>query len=189
MLWFLGALTLGGLLSGGRHRALRRGLLLGALFGYLANRNQDANRVKEDARTKAREAERKAREAARTARKEFREARRAAHDLQVAEHAEAVHEKIAARKAERDQRIEERLNAIHAEIEARKARREQRKEVPARTVLAVPASAKHESEEILDLVDELERDARTAAMAAPVPTIEFPEEDGRYHSARKYGYA
>ena len=31
-------------------------------------------------------------------------------------------------------------------------------------------------------------DARTAAMAADVPTIDFPEEDEKYHASRRYGY-
>ena len=37
-----------------------------------------------------------------------------------------------------------------------------------------------------DLVLDLERDARTAAMAADVPMIQFPEEDDKYFSSRKY---
>ena len=46
MLRLLGILSLGNLLFGGRHtrRALRRGLLLGALLGYFANRDFDMNR-------------------------------------------------------------------------------------------------------------------------------------------------
>ena len=37
------------------------------------------------------------------------------------------------------------------------------------------------------IVRDLEKDAaRTAAMAANVPTIEFPEEDDKYFSSRKY---
>ena len=58
MLRLLGILTLGNLLFGGRHhrRALGRGLLFGALLGYLANRDFDADRVAEDIREKARKA-------------------------------------------------------------------------------------------------------------------------------------
>ena len=64
MLRLLGILTLGNLLFGGRHhrRALGRGLLFGALLGYLANRDFDADRVAEDIREKARKAKRTARD-------------------------------------------------------------------------------------------------------------------------------
>lgn len=54
---------------------------------------------------------------------------------------------------------------------------------------ALPASGTNEAKVIRDLTKDLERDARTAAMAADVPTIEFPEEDEKYFSSRKYGYA
>ena len=42
---------------------------------------------------------------------------------------------------------------------------------------------------MVDLVAELESDALTAAMAASVPTIDFPEEDVKYHASEKYGFA
>ena len=51
---------------------------------------------------------------------------------------------------------------------------------------AKPVTADNEAHENMELVLDLERDARTAAMAADVPTIEFPEEDDKYFSSRKY---
>jgi hypothetical protein len=174
MLRLLGILSLGHLLFGGRHHHLRRGILLGALLGYLANKDFDAGRVAEDVRVKARKAERAAREAARAARREFRKAE---HDRKVTE----IHERIDARKAER----EERLNALHAEAEARKAAR---KAHSAPEVQALPVSGTNEAKVIRELTEDLERDARTAAMAADVPTIDFPEEDEKYSPSRKYGY-
>ena len=147
MLRLLGILSLGHLLFGGRHhcRALRRGLLLGALLGYFANRDFDMNRVQEDVRETARKARKTAREAARAIRKE-----------------------------------------IH---NARKAVREDRKaEAGSREVYALPECDTREAKEIRDLAEDLERDARTAAMAADVPVIQFPDEDEKYHASRKYGY-
>ena len=178
MLRLLGILSLGHLLFGGhrRHRALRRGLLLGALLGYLAGKDFDTDRVAEDVRKKARKARRTAREAVRAAKREIR---RAEHDRRAAE----IHERIDARKAER----EERLETIRAEIEARKARKEETRQEET-AVRALPVSGVNEAKEIRELADELDRDARTAAMAADVPTIDFPEEDGKYLSAGKYGY-
>ena len=176
MLRLLGMLSLGHLIFGGRRHRLGRGILFGALLGYLANRDFDAGRVAEDVREKARKAERAARKAVRAAKRELRSAE---HDRRI----EEIHEKIDARKAER----EERLKAIHAEIEARKARKEQPAEVVS-AVRALPASGLNEAKEIRDLAEDLERDARTAAMAADVPTIDFPEEDEKYFSSRKYGY-
>ena len=90
------------------------------------------------------------------------------------------------RRAEREQRIlailagiearrvahEQKLDAIHARVEARKAERHQRKteESP---VKAAPNP---------------ELQAMKTAMMANVPTIHFPEDDPKYHSARKYGH-
>ena len=176
MLRLLGLLSLGHLIFGGRRRFCR-GLLFGALLGYLANRDFDGGRVAEDVRRKARKAERAAREAVRAARREIRK-------VGHAQRTEEIHEKIDARKAER----EERLKAIHAGIEARKARKEQTRE-PETTVRALPVSGLHEAKEIRELAEDPERDARTAAMAANVPTIDFPEGNGKYDSSRKYGYA
>ena len=183
MLRLLGILTLGNLLFGGRHhrRALRRGLLFGALLGYLANRDFDADRVAEDVRKAAGNVKRTAGDAVRAAKREIRKAE---HDRRVAE----IHERVDARRAER----EERLNALHAGIEARKARREEtrraKREQAARKVCALPVSGTNEAKVIRELTEDLERDARTAAMAADVPVIDFPEEDGKYHSTGKYGY-
>ncbi len=180
MLRLLGILTLGNLLFGGRHhrRALGRGLLFGALLGYLANRDFDADRVAEDIREKARKAKRTARDAVKAAKREIRKAEL---DRRTAE----IHEKADARRAER----EERLDAIRAEIEAR--REEVRKagsEQIAKQIYALPVSGTNEAKVIRELTEDLERDARTAAIAAAVPTIDFPEGDGKYDSSRKYGY-
>ena len=171
MLRLLGILSLGHLLFGGRHHHLRRGILFGALLGFLANRDFDADRAAEDVRKAARKVRRTAHDAVRAAKREIR---KAAHEQRTAE----IHEKIDARKAER----EERLNALHAEIEARKARREA-------VVHALPTSGTEEAKAIRELAEDLERDARTAAMAADVPTIDFPEEEEeKYFSSGKYGY-
>ena len=177
MLRLLGILSLGNLIFGGRRHHLRRGILFGILLGYLANRDFDAERVAEDIREKARDAKSAARKAVRAAKREIRSAE---HDRRV----EEIHEKIDARKAER----EERLKAIHAEIEARKARKEQQPREEPATVRALPVSGLNEAKEIRELAEGLERDARTAAMAAEVPTIDFPEDDEKYYSSRKYGY-
>ena len=60
----------------------------------------------------------------------------------------------------------------------------------AEKVAAMPATAGDEAQANRELVEELERDARTAAMAASVPTIHFPEEENeKYYSSGKYGYA
>ena len=147
MLRLLGILSLGNLLLGGQHhrRALRRGVLLGALLGYFANRDFDMNRVQEDVRETARKAEKTAREAVRAVRREIRDARKA-------------------------------------------AREEQKTETGSREVYALPECDTREAKEIRDLAEDLERDARTAAMAADVPVIQFPDEDEKYHASRKYGY-
>ena len=180
MLRLLGILSLGHLIFGGRRRRLRRGILFGALLGFLANRDFDTERAAGDVHQAARNARRAARDAVRTARQEIR---KAAHDQKIAE----IHERIDARKAER----EERVRAIHAEIEARKAQSAAaRSAEPERnTVRALPVSGTNEAKEIRELVEGLERDSRTAAMAADVPTIDFPDEDGKYFSSGKYGYA
>ena len=180
MLRLLGILSLGHLIFGGRRHRLRRGILFGALLGFLANRDFDTERAAGDVHQAARNARRAARDAVRTARQEIR---KAAHDQKIAE----IHERIDARKAER----EERLNAIHAEIEARKAKKAEVRIAKQEqdTVRALPVSGTNEAKEIQDLEEGLERDARTAAMAANVPTIEFPDEDGKYFPSGKYGYA
>ena len=176
MFRLLGILSLGNLLFGGRHhrRALRRGLLLGALLGYFANRDFDMNRVQEDVRETAEKAKRTAREAARAVRKEIHNARRAERDEWIAERLETIHTEAEARRAER---------------EARKAAREEREAEAFRTLHALPECDTREAKEIRELADDLERDAGTAAMAANVPTIQFPEEDEQFDTSRKYGYA
>ena len=159
MLRLLGILTLGSLVFGGRRRrrSLRRGLLFGALIGYLAGRNTaNTARVKEDVRR----AGDSVREAVRTARKEFRDGYRAGRKEQ-----------------------EERIFELQAQAEARRVAQAAQAAVP-EAPAAVPADGPTTEE----LVADLERDARTAAMAADVPTIEFPEEDDKYNASRKYGY-
>ena len=180
MLRFLGMLSLGNLFFGGRHHRLRRGLLFGALLGFVASRDFDTDRVEDDFRKAARKVRRAAHDAARAARREIR---KVTHDRKM----EEIHERIDARKAER----EERLNALHAEIEARKARKAEVRsaEQAQDPVRALPVSGTNEAKAIRELAADLERDARTATMAANVPTIDFPEEDGKYSSSGKYGYA
>ena len=177
MLRLLGILSLGHLFFGGRRHRLCRGILFGALLGFLANRDFDMDRASEDARKAARNARRAAHDAVRAARREIR---KAAHDRKITE----IHERIDARKAER----EERLKAIHAEIEARKARKAEVPEAEP-VVRALPVSGTNEAKEIRELAEGLEQDARTAAMAVNVPTIDFPDDEEKYFSAGKYGYA
>ena len=72
---------------------------------------------------------------------------------------------------------------------AQESRRAEAAAVPAEpVVMEIPGNG-NEALENRELVEELERNARTAAMASDVPVIEFPEEDDRYFSAKKYGYA
>ena len=175
MLRLLGILSLGHLLFGGRHHRLRRGILFGALLGYLANKDFDADRVTEDVRKAAKKVKKTAHDAVKTAKREIQKAE---HDRRVHE----IHEKADARRAAH----EERLNALHADIEAKKAAR--KAEVKRKEVYGLPTSGTKEAETIRKLTEDLERNARTAAMAANVPTIVFPEDDEKYFSSRKYGY-
>ena len=70
--------------------------------------------------------------------------------------------------------------------ETRKA--EPAQEIPADSVPAVqPAQA--ETQENNELLKELEQKARSAAMLANVPTLDFPKDDPKYDSTRKYMYA
>ena len=190
MLRLLGLLSLGNLLFGGRHhrRMLRRGLFFGAILGYLAHKDFDMEQVEEDARNAARTVKRTVHEAAKAAKRELRDARKA-------EHFNKVHADIEARKAEHDRRMAERMDAIHAEAEARRAAREarkaeheMRKAETSHKIHALPECDTREAKAIRELAEDLERDARTAAMAADVATIQFPEDDEKYYSARKYGY-
>ena len=96
---------------------------------------------------------------------------------EIAEHLSAVREEIAARKAEREQLKTERLNNTFERMEAIRVRHQE-----------VQAEPKAEGNEVLlnrELVADLERNARTAAMAADVPTINFPEEE-KYYASKKY---
>lgn len=154
MLRLLGILSLGHLLLGGHHhrRALRRGLLLGALFGWLASRDGGAERAAEDIRRTVRETRHTVHDAVHAARREIHQAKREFHEARREEH--------------------------------------RRETAPVHTVRALPECDTKEAKAIRDLAEDLERDARTAAMAADVPTIDFPEEDGeKYFASRKHGYA
>ena len=176
MLRLLGILTLGHLIFGGRHHRFRRGILFGALLGYLANKNFDAGRVAEDVREKAEKAKKAARKAMKAAEKEIR---RAEYDHRVHE----IRERADARRAAR----EDRLNALHAEIEAKKAAR--KAEARRKEVYALPVSGLNEAKVIQELAEDLEKNSCAAAMAANVPTIDFPEDDEKYFSSRKYSCA
>ena len=208
MFRLFGFLTLIGLIRSGRHhrRALRRGLLLGAILGFLAQRGKETARAAEHARVAAREAGKTVRNAGKTAGEAAREARKEAFEsarkarkeaFEAARKArketfEAVREarrtareamldarlKMAGlRSEERRQRTEECLRGIQAGIEARKAEHEQRRaERVKEAAAAEPAGAEKEIQKIRDLEENLERDARTAAMMASVPVLEFPEE-------------
>lgn len=192
MLRLLGILSLGNLLFGDRHHrhVLRRGLLLGGILGFLASRDFDTDRAAEDFRESARNAREAARKAVKAAKKEIREARKAVRDQRIKERRETIHAGIEARKAARDQQLEERMNAVREEAEARKAQREQLRNAGTEEAPAAPATTGEEARINRELVEELERDARTAAMAASVPTIHFPEEENeKYYSSGKYGYA
>ena len=46
-----------------------------------------------------------------------------------------------------------------------------------------------EAQENAELLKELELNTGTAAMLANVPAIEFPKDDPKYDSSRKYMYA
>lgn len=173
MLRLLGILSLGHLIFGGRHHRLRRGILFGVLLGYLADKDFDVKRVAEDVRKKAEKAKKAARKAVKAAEKEIR---RAEHDHRVNE----IREKVNARREVH----ENRLNALHDEIEAKKAAR--KAETKRKEVYALPVSGLNEAKAIRELAEDLERNSCTAAMAANVPTLEFPEEDAKYFSSRKY---
>jgi len=191
MLRLLGILSLGNLFFGGHHhrRMMRRGLLLGAILGFLLGRNTDTDRVKEKAREKARDARRAAHEAAREARKALRNARKEWSRQRTAERVKQIHARIEERKAEREQKNQECLDAVRAEAEARRTGSARLEEKTVKEVQAEPVSMGDGVRIIRELGEDLERDARTAAMAASVPTIDFPEEDERYHVSGKYGYA
>ena len=79
------------------------------------------------------------------------------------------------------QRITERLNNTCEKAEADRASRRE----PLHEVHAEPKASGNEALLNRELVADLERDARTAAMAADVPTISFPEEE-KYNAGSKY---
>ena len=91
------------------------------------------------------------------------EAHRADHERRIAE--------IRARAEIRREAHEQKLKAIRARIEARKAERDSRKEEE-------PAAKTETNQEM---------QAMKTAMMANVPTIQFPEDDPKYNSARKHG--
>ena len=175
-------------------RSPLRGLIVGGLIGFFAHRHFEQGQVREEAREEDREARK---EDGRTREDEVRAAaRREAHEEKLRE----IHARIEARKAEKARRLEEihdridarreqRLSEIRAEAEARRARRESRKAEPAAEVKAETPYTGTEAQDNRNLVDGLEREARTAAMMHDVPVIHFPEEDEKYHASRKYGYA
>jgi len=188
MLRLLGILSLGNLLFGGHHhrRAIRRGLLFGVLFGYLAHNDFDMERVEKNVRKTAKDVRKMVRHAMKEAKKEIHSARKEARDQKASDRVREIHAERDARREAREQKITDHLKAVHAEIEARKAERENRK---AGKAIQVSRPECAEAKNNRELVDDLERSARTAAMMSDVPTIQFPEDDPKYHSSRKYGYA
>ena len=137
MLRLLGILSLVNLLFGGRHhrRALRGGLLFGALLGFLAHNDFDSDRVEESIRKTAIEVKKTVRKAAKDIKRELNDAR-----METDRHSPATGKKA--------DRVEDIMIPVRQEVNA--------------------------NEEILK---DLERHAGTAAMAADVPVIHFPEED------------
>lgn len=194
MLRLLGILGLGHLLLGGRRhsRALRGGLLFGLLFGILARNDSDREQMEQGlhekgrmVREKARDVRRSVRHAVKEAKKEIRNRRRREREQAAADRLETIHAEREARRTERKQILADRLEAIHAE---REARRTKEKRMTAPAVQAKPAEPAETPENRAPLSGP-ERHAGMAAILANVPTLQFPEDDPKYHSARKYGYA
>ena len=200
---WLGILLLGNLL-GRRRRSFGRSLLFGGLLGWLFHRNFDLEEMQADVHKAAH----KVRKAVRKAKHEFRDIGRAVRDqaqMKTDEHVDAVLEQVEASQArdeERRRRTDEKIAAAQAKIEEIRARQDEREQRKAERLnntyermealrarhQEVQAEPKAEGNEALlnrDLVAELERNARTAAMAADVPTIDFPEEE-KYNASRKY---
>ena len=200
---WLGILLLGNLL-GRRRRSFGQSLLFGGLLGWLFHRNFDLEEMQADVHKAAR----KVRKAVRKAKHEFRDIGRAVRDqaqMKTDEHVDAVLEQVEASQArdeERRRRTDEKIAAAQAKIEEIRARQDEREQRKAERLnntfermealrarhQEVQAEPKAEGNEALlnrDLVAELERNARTAAMAADVPTIDFPEEE-KYNASRKY---
>ena len=164
MFRLLGILTIGNLLFGGRHhrRALRKGLFLGVLLVFFANREFDINRARDDVRDAAGKAGKAAQKAAKAFREEIRNAR----------------ENV------RNQRGDVRTDAVRTEN--RNGGREDFGAEAEKTIRALPQSGTKEASNIRELVNDLEKN--TWSSAADVPTIDFPEEDGKFNTYRKYGY-
>ena len=77
--------------------------------------------------------------------------------------------------------------------DAKKETAEARTESPEQVseTVEVPAAepVRAEVQQNSEMLQELEQNARTAAMLANVPTIDFPQDDQKYDSSRKYSYA
>ena len=159
MLRLLGILTVGNLLFGGHHH--RRAIRRGLFFGALLGYLANRDYDMNRVRREARETARNARHAAREAARSFREEIRNA------------------RKAECDR---------PQTTGYRETVRPEKKAEPVNVVRALPTSGTNEAREIEELVGDLERNSAAGTMAADVPTIDFPEDDGKYNAARKYGY-
>ena len=133
-----------------------------------------------------REDRREFKEAMQEARWEAREARLE----KAAERFDAVMTGIGSLGKKCARKTEEGVRALKDGIEARKAIREQMKSGTIEEEQAEPVIPVDEALMNRIIVRDLEKDAaRTAAMAANVPTMEFPEEDDKYFSARKYEQA
>jgi hypothetical protein len=130
-----------------------------------------------------REDRREFKEAMQEARWEAREARLE----KAAERFDAVMTGIGALGEKCARKTEEGVRALKDGIEARKAIREQMKSGTIEEAQTEPVIPVDEALMNRIIVRDLEKDAaRTATMAANVPTIEFPEEDDKYFSSRKY---
>ncbi|MBR5959556.1 MAG: hypothetical protein IKZ98_01045 [Clostridia bacterium] len=200
---WLSILLLGNLL-GGRRRSFGRSLLLGGLLGWLFHRNFDVDEMQADMHRAAR----KVRKAVRKAKHEFRDIGRAVREqaqIKTDGHVDAVLEKVEASQArdeERRRKTDEKIAAAHAKIEEIRALQDEREQLKTERLnntfermeairvrhQEVQVEPKTEGNEVLlnrELVADLERNARTAAMAADVPTINFPEEE-KYYASKKY---
>ena len=59
----------------------------------------------------------------------------------------------------------------------------------AESIVSAAPAEQAEVKENMELLKEMEQKAGTAAMLAKVPTIDFPADDPKYDSSRKYMYA
>ncbi len=130
-----------------------------------------------------RENSREFKEAMQEARWEAREARLE----KAAERFDAVMTGIGSLGKKCARKTEDGVRALKDGIEARKAIREQMKSGTIEEAQTEPVIPVDEALMNRIIVRDLEKDAaRTAAMAANVPTMEFPEENDKYFSSRKY---